>query len=107
MPDPVIEVVTFEPVSFPALDYHVAAGRMTWSAATSYASALGAGWRLPTKEELQAFSPQLKTAGHVGDFWSSSTVPSSAVYVYVVYLALGANYYFNLKDTTCGVICVR
>jgi len=107
MPDPVIEVVTFAPVIFPALDYHVAAGRMTWNAATSYASALGAGWRLPTKEELQAFSPQLKTAGHVGDFWSSSTVPSSAVYVYVVYLALGANYYFNLKDTTCGVICVR
>lgn len=104
---PIETFQSFESVIFLGLDYQVAESRMTWQQATNYANSLGAGWRLPTKEELQAFSPQLKEAGYSGDFWSSSIVPSSGVYVYVVYIALGANYYFNLKDTTCGVICVK
>lgn len=106
-PPPVFVPITLEAVSFPSIDYYVPETRMNWNDATAYAASLGAGWRLPTKDELQAFGPQLKNQGYTGDFWSSSTVPNSSIYAWVVYLTYGANFYFNTKESVYGVICVR
>jgi hypothetical protein len=107
IPPPVIVPITLEAVSFASIDYHMSETRMNWADATAYAASLGAGWRLPTKDELQAFGPQLKNQGHTGDFWSSSTVANSSIYAWVVYLTYGANFYFNTKESVYGVICVR
>lgn len=106
-PVPAPSPITLQAVSFPSIDYQIAQNRMNWFEATSYAASLGAGWRLPTKDELQAFGPQLKNQGHTGDFWSSSTVANSSIYAWVVYLTYGANFYFNTKESVYGVICVR
>jgi len=76
--------VFLEEVSFETAEFEVAAREMTWVDALKYAASLPAGWRLPTRDELQAYAPQLKKrwrecqpkleAKNPGFFWSMDTV---------------------------------
>lgn len=76
--------VFLEEVSFEAAEFEVAAREMTWVDAVKYAATLPAGWRLPTRDELQAYAPQLNKrwrecqpkleAKNPGFFWSLDTM---------------------------------
>lgn len=94
-----------EEVTFPRFELHFACKGMTWGAAMKYAKILGEGWRLPTKEELQALASQLREFKN-GCFWSTSTVSDSTNGARIVDLAHGDTYY-SFKDATYGVVCVR
>jgi hypothetical protein len=95
-----------EEVKFPKMEIHIAPIEMTWEKAMDYAADLGDGWDLPTKEELQAFAPQLKKMGVEGALWSGSTVSTNADFAWIVYLGYGfTDTYF--KDDSLGVVCVR
>lgn len=93
-------------VTFPAVEFHVNAKEMTWQEAMDYAEKLGDGWRLPTKEELQAYAPQLRELGCKNWFWSASTVSYDTYYAWYVNLALGYTYNLN-KNIANSVVCVR
>jgi hypothetical protein len=71
-------------VSFEVVEFEIAAREMTWVDAVKYSATLPQGWRLPTREELQAYAPQLKKvwrerqpnleAKNEGFFWSLDAV---------------------------------
>ncbi len=92
-------------VHFPEMDYQFANKEMTWQEAVDYAKSLGPGWRLPTKEELQAYAPQLSRSGREGGFWSGSTVSYNTDGAWVVNLGGGGTYGF-IKNLSSGVVCV-
>lgn len=101
-----LEQVFVEEVKFPKMEIHIAPIEMTWEKAMDYAADLGEGWDLPTKEELQAFAPQLKKMGIEGALWSGSTVSDYSGFAWIVYL--GTGYTFgNIKLNSYGVVCVR
>jgi hypothetical protein len=100
------EKTFLEEVKFPKMQIHIAPVEMTWEKAMDYAADLGDGWDLPTKEELQAFAPQLKKMGVEGTLWSGSTVSSYTNGAWVVYLGNGLTI-TNSKDNSYGVVCVR
>lgn len=101
-----LHINELDEVHFPEMDYQFADKEMTWQEAADYAKSLGDGWRLPTKEELQAYAPQLSKAGKLGYFWSGSTVPDLTAGALIVYLAYGTTY-SNSKSNSAGVVCVR
>jgi hypothetical protein len=100
------EKIFVEEVKFPKMQIHIAPVEMTWEKAMDYAKNLGDGWRLPTKEELQAFAPQLKKMGIEGPLWSGSTVSFNTGAAWIVYLGNGLTFNFN-KYLSYGVVCVR
>jgi hypothetical protein len=100
------EKTFLQEVKFPKMEIHLAPEKMPWEKAMDYAKNLGDGWRLPTKEELQAYAPQLNKMGIVGDFWSGSTVSYATNLAWFV--TLGNGYTSNnLKSYSYGVVCVR
>jgi hypothetical protein len=100
------EKTFLEEVKFPKMQIHIAPVGMTWEKAMDYAADLGDGWRLPTKEELQAYAPQLNKMGMEGPLWSGSTVSYYTTSAWIVYLGHG-NTYANNKSNSNGVVCVR
>jgi hypothetical protein len=109
------------------LRVHVAQEKMNWEDAVAYAKSLGGGWRLPTKEEfddlcksedtLAGFSDiarrafpsaeiDEKTARPRLGFWSGSTVSYLTYLSWIVNLGNGYTYY-NSKNLSYGVVCVR
>ena len=95
-------------VTFPAVEFHVNAKKMTWQEAMDYAEKLGDGWRLPTKEELQAYAPQLRELNCKGWFWSASTVSDNTNFAWYVNLANGTTYgFYGTKNDAYSVVCVR
>jgi hypothetical protein len=100
------EKIFVEEVKFPKMEIHIAPIEMTWEKAMDYAADLGEGWDLPTKEELQAFAPQLKKMGVEGPLWSGSTVSYGTYYAWVVDLG-GGRTGANGKNLSIGVVCVR
>ena len=80
----------------------------TWQQAMSWASSLGEGWRLPTKEELQIIqgSPRAKEFAMRGRFWSSSTYVYYTGYAWIVDFGIGdVNYVY--KTDSYYARCVR
>jgi len=73
------EKIFVEEVKFPKMEIHLAPKKMPWEKAMDYAKNLGDGWRLPTKEELQAYAPQLKKMGVEGTLWSGSRSPTTPI----------------------------
>jgi hypothetical protein len=100
------EKIFVEEVKFPKMEIHLAPKKMPWEKAMDYAKNLGDGWRLPTKEELQAYAPQLKKMGVEGTLWSGSTVSDYSNYAWIVSLGYGFTFN-NLKYTSYDVVCVR
>ena len=100
------EKTFLEEVKFPKMQIHIAPEKMPWEKAMDYAADLGDGWDLPTKEELQAFAPQLKKMGMEGPLWSGSTVSGNTGNAWIVYLGGGYTYDFT-KGNSYGVVCVR
>ncbi len=93
-------------IVFPSMEIHFASDQMNWQEATRYAAKLGDGWSLPTKEELQAYAPQLRVLGFTQSFWSSSTVSDSTNNAWLVTVAYGYTDGYG-KDSTYSVVCVR
>ena len=80
----------------------------TWQDALDWAASLGDGWRLPTKEELEAIchSDRKDEYATNGYFWSSSS------YVYDTNDAWYVHFYngyvdYDYKTGTCNARCVR
>lgn len=101
-----LHINELDEVHFPEMDYQFADKEMTWHDAVKYAESLGYGWRLPTKEELQAYAPQLRKTGKKSAFWSASSVSANTSGAWFVYLANGDTYSDN-KYNTNQVVCVR
>jgi hypothetical protein len=101
------EKIFVEEVKFPKMEIHIAPIEMTWQGAVDYAKSLGDGWRLPTKEELQAFAPQLKKMGIEGPLWSGSTVSNFTGNAWFVYLGYGGTLNNIKYNNSYGVVCVR
>lgn len=109
IPEPVPEnlhIYQLDEVHFPKIDYQFADKEMTWPEAVDYAKNLGPGWTLPTKEELQAYAPQLSKLGNKNGFWSLSTLSANTTNAWVVDLANGYTYGTN-KYNSYNVVCVR
>ena len=101
-----LHVNELDEVHFPEMDYQFADKEMTWQEAVDYAKSLGDGWRLPTKQELQAYAPQLSKTVNEGAFWSASSVSYDTYSAWFVDLAYGGTF-FNNKYATYQVVCVR
>ena len=101
-----LHVNELEEVHFPEMDYQFSGKEMTWHDAVKYAESLGDDWRLPTKEELQAYAPQLSKTGKKSAFWSASSVPNFTGNAWIVSIADGYTGYYN-ENYTCQVVCVR
>lgn len=101
-----LQVNKLDEVHFPEMDYQFADKEMTWQEAVDYAKNLGSGWRLPTKQELQAYAPQLSRSGKEGVFWTGSSVSNNTDYAWTVDLADGSTGDDD-KDYTNQVVCVR
>jgi hypothetical protein len=100
------EKTFLEEVKFPKMQIHIAPEKMPWEKAMDYAADLGDGWRLPTKEELQAFAPQLNKMGVEDALWSGSTVSNFSNNAWL--MDLGNGYTGNGgKYDSYGVVCVR
>jgi serine/threonine-protein kinase len=88
---------------------------MTWKSAKAYAQELalaGGGWRLPTKDELQALYAT-KSSGTAafpgmdsGWYWSSSAVSGSSGFAWYVYFGNGYTYNVDVGGYY-RVRCVR
>jgi hypothetical protein len=80
--------------------------QMTWSEAKSACAALGNGWRLPTKEELNELQNHKDEIGGFAAayYWSSSE--SIISYAWGQYF-LNGNQYTNYKDYSYYVRAVR
>jgi hypothetical protein len=81
---------------------------ITWQEAMNYATTLGEGWRLPTKEELQIIqaSPKAKEFATKRYLWSSSTYVFVTGFAWVVNFGYGYVDY-DYKPFSYDARCVR
>jgi len=85
-------------------------GEMNWQEAKDACNRLGAGWRLPTKDELEQIYLQLgqkvKDNFYLYHYWSSTEFDYSVAWSYWFDYGVN-NYYYYDKNSTLGVRAVR
>lgn len=80
---------------------------MTWNEAKQACADLGAGWRLPTKEELNLLYENKAKIGGFSDYyyWSSTDYANSLAWIQYFYVGIQSSSYD--KDSKCKVRGVR
>ena len=81
-------------------------GHMNWHEAIVACKKLGAGWRLPTKDELNMIYKNREEVGGFanGSYWSSTEYDNGIAWIQGFYYGNQTNF---LKDGNCYVRAVR